>query len=460
MSGLHEADAARDWLAVGLSRARMEGEHDLQEAAPLLETAASELAALPPPGVLLDLARLFRASRPRVRRSTADGPDLRAYEDTVLGRLLVDPLRIPLLDALAGLPERLQDAGLVVLVERILERVDFQEGVAVHPGAIRELARTTRTDLALRALDAGEQPLLDQALDALVRCFRRVPRPLRASDVLVLGQLELLERRSDRLALSQVIASAELLARGLPKRIRNTRRRAGHVSTRLLDDSAYPVGGFSSISTRGSIENLVTSELALMEDGDEVDLFDVRLMEGELLYYTRDETAFVRARRHLVLTLSAGLLQVRYRDEGLPFQRPVLALGWVVALARVLVRWLAGEDLLLQILLPPEESDTEANLLRLALADGLQAGWARVEQLEPDGLPVLLESAARLAPVDHIALDTVPAVLPELPHTWTTAVICQAQPELRTPFAGQVSLTGPPLDAWQASLRQALLDLV
>lgn len=467
MSSLHEHDATRDWLAGGLALVRMGtgGTDALQEAAPLLDTAVSELAVLPPPGVLLDLARVFRHTRPPVRR---DAPPaiphrIRPYEDAVLGRLLVDPLRIAVVDALSGLPERLRDAGLVVLAERILERVGYSRGEAVNPGAVRELARTTVEDSASRAGPALQGPLGTVLADAyadLVQAFQRTPRPLRASDVVVLQQLQLLERRSDRLALSQVIASAELLARGLPKRVRGTRRRAGHVSTHLLDDSAYPVGGFSSISTRGSIENLVTSELALMEDGDDIDLFDVRLMEGELLYYTRDETAFVRSRRRFVLTLSEDLDSTRYRDEGLPYQRLVVALGWLVALVRVLVRWLDRQDLLVRIVLPPSVLDAEANLLALALAEAVQAGWVRIERLEEHAVAHVLTADARQAPVDHIVLARKPATPPRVDHTWTTVLTCTNPPALVGAFSGPTVLPDAPMQAWRSTLARALADLV
>ena len=37
------------------------------------------------------------------------------------------------------------------------------------------------------------------------------------------------------------------------------------VPTRILDEDIYPVGGFTSLSNRGSIESLLHSQLAYME---------------------------------------------------------------------------------------------------------------------------------------------------------------------------------------------------
>ncbi|MCA9567880.1 MAG: hypothetical protein KC656_08560 [Myxococcales bacterium] len=465
MSELQSVELARGWLAAGLALSRVgdPGSSTLTEAAAVLDAAQHELAKLPPAGVLLDLSRVFLQPRPRIRRELppALADVVRSYEDVVLGRLVVDPLRVAVSDALSGLPDRLVHTGVVVLVERILERVGFRAGQAVNPGALREVERTAPEDMAVRAgpaLDSAAGDLLADAYEDLVRGFQRTGRPLRASDVVVLQQLEVLERRSDRLALSQVIAASELLARGLPRRVRGSRRREGHVSTRLLDDSAYPVGGFSSISTRGSIENLVTSELALMEDGEDVDLFDVRFMEGELLYYTRDETAFVRARRRITITLDPALVGARYRDEGLPYQRLVLGLGWITALVRVLLLWLDREDLLVRIVPPAEGLDAEVRLLGLTLAEGIQSGWVRIEPVEDLG--ATLASDTRVAPVDLIALTAAHRDLPDVQHGWSMQLVCSATPALTAPFAGEVAMPADPMEGWRRSLHMALLDLV
>ena len=67
-----------------------------------------------------------------------------------------------------------------------------------------------------------------------------------------------------------------------------TSQSEGDAPTQLEEESAFPVGGFSSISTVGSLENLVTSELIYMDDpndpaSERPDQFDVRFVEGDLL---------------------------------------------------------------------------------------------------------------------------------------------------------------------------------
>ena len=55
--------------------------------------------------------------------------------------------------------------------------------------------------------------------------------------------------------------------------------------TRVLDEDQYPVGGYTSISTRGSIESLLHSQLAYMEP-ESPDLFDMKFVRDELFYYS------------------------------------------------------------------------------------------------------------------------------------------------------------------------------
>ena len=94
--------------------------------------------------------------------------------------------------------------------------------------------------------------------------------------------------------------------------------------TSLTDEDHYPTGGFSSIATTGTMENLVISELIYMEDPADkdaaggVDLFDLRYAEGELLYYTRDESQFVRDHRAVGFALSSDLTRARIKDRGAP----------------------------------------------------------------------------------------------------------------------------------------------
>lgn len=78
------------------------------------------------------------------------------------------------------------------------------------------------------------------------------------------------------------------------------------VKVELEDAGFFPQGGLDEMSNRGSFENLVQSQLAFMEKTKGPDIFSLRFVEGELLFYTRDEGQLLRRARalHVVLDLS------------------------------------------------------------------------------------------------------------------------------------------------------------
>ena len=179
---------------------------------------------------------------------------------------------------------------------------------------------------------------------------------------------------------------AQAVDEHLPTRLRGQVFEDGDAPTQLEEDSSYPVGGFSSISTVGNIENLVTSELIYMEQGDDPearpDLFDVRFVEGELLYYARDESVAVRKKRTLVLVFDASLARCRVKDPGEAYQRLMWLLGSVTALVRKLSEWLNTEALRFELIFVSEAEDValseEEGVLSLLLREFRERGQVDV----------------------------------------------------------------------------------
>src|SRR5262249_22986644 len=84
-------------------------------------------------------------------------------------------------------------------------------------------------------------------------------------------------------------------------------------------------------------ESLLHSQLAFMEDaGERPDLFDVKYLRDELLFYSRDENQFLRRRRTFALVLYPDLVHARFKDAALPYQRVVLLLALLVVTVRTL----------------------------------------------------------------------------------------------------------------------------
>src|SRR5262249_50648468 len=148
---------------------------------------------------------------------------------------------------------------------------------------------------------------------------------LREADVFFAEHLDVLGRLSQRVAIDQIVEAAGALGGALPRRMKPRRAvGSGTTPTQIAEEDTYPVRGFASMSTSGTIENLVPSELIYMDDSRDVDLFDVRYVEGELLYYVRDESALRRKAYAVSFVFEPSLERARFKDEGVPWQRLVL----------------------------------------------------------------------------------------------------------------------------------------
>jgi hypothetical protein len=187
------------------------------------------------------------------------------------------------------------------------------------------------------------------------------------------------------------------------------------VPTRVTDEDQYPVGGYSSISTRGSIESLLHSQLAYMEPQGP-DLFDLKFVRDELFYYSRDENQFLRRRRAFVFALYPDLVAARFKDADLPTQRIVLALSAVLTLVRRLTDWLSSDALRFEVLFVRSGGDKpladEAELLQLLLREPIERGAAEVRWVDgPAAVERLLLETARHSQVHCLTVSADPVRL-------------------------------------------------
>src|SRR5262249_53409303 len=176
-----------------------------------------------------------------------------------------------------------------------------------------------------------------------------------------------------RLALRQVINAAAQFLNEIPTTPPTVRTGRREAPTRLEDEDAYPVGGVASLSNRGSMESLLHSQLAYMED-DRPDPFDVKILRDELLYYSRDENQFYRRRRRFRFQFAADLATSRFKDPDLPFQRIVLTMAAVAAIVERLTEWLAEDSLMFELVWPAQlaaERDLLTTIFREQIATGL-----------------------------------------------------------------------------------------
>lgn len=430
-----------EWVAAGLllQRGAKPDIELLTLTRPWIEATIEIVAVLPPIGVVADLGRLLaRAPFDIAKSEPVADPELRsaidAYEEHVLGRLAADFRLETARDALIRLDQSLRPAAIAVFVEQVLARIHQaragEELDSPGPAAIRRVLHRHGLDL----LELGGEALDDQAHAELRRELARTYAGLavaaRQCGALI-GDVELytlenhsaLRSPSLRLAMAQIAEAAQLIERHMPVRVRRSAASRGRTPTKVEDESAYPIGGYASISTIGGIESLVSSELIYMSPpheraAGEVDLFDVRWAAGELLKYTRDESVHTRERRTICFGFAPSLDAARVKDPGVPFQRLVVCFGGVVAGIRKLCAWLDESELHLQLLMiarPPEEGPLrrqplheEAELARLLLREHIESGVVEILEIDPSEVREWAEQAASIGGSDLVWLLAEP----------------------------------------------------
>jgi len=378
------ADVA-SWVAAGLCLRRVttDGDEDATIGQAIL-ACASELGALPPAGVIADVAILLGGARLPQATSVAGDDSLknaiRSYEDDVLSRLATTARFDDVLASYAHLDPSLKPTATALVVGALCERSSFA-GLSVSPATLRRALARPREERDANGkleLKAGVQgPRLAEAYQRLARGARQSRALVDDREVFAIDHLEVLGSYGRRLAADHIGAAAEAITGKLPRRLPAKREQRGQQDTNLADDTLYPAGGFTAItpSASANFENLVTSELVYMEDGDDVvDLFTLRYVEGELLFYTRDDSVFRRHKHLITIALGPDLEDARVKDPDVPWQRLVLALGMLVAAIRWLSEQLGHQALTVHLAFPPKVLAAERELVELLLEGEITSG--------------------------------------------------------------------------------------
>jgi hypothetical protein len=401
-----------------------------------VKEAASGGQPLPPIGFVADLGHVALGEdwESRSGRDALNVPNLpinliRTYEDHVLGKIYADWTFTRGSDALRHYARgRDQARGLAYLLAQFRERARF-DGVELSLGVINTLLEVPPEELLAEGFESlrqeGPHPLLPELYESLIQSARRTAEVLGPEDVFDLERKTALEELGQRLAHRQVLRAAASLEASLPKHKIKPLARRMEVPTRILDEDAYPVGGFTSLSNRGSIESLLFSQLAYMETDPALqpDLFDTLYLMDELLYYSRDENQFLRRRRTFVLALSADLVETRFKDFELSYQRGIMLLGLLYVLVRKLTDWLSTDSLTFQILfLSTGQHDPLANeraILEKLFFEEIALEVVHLDRQAPGKLAHLCEEWARKSMV-HVLMAGVRPGLLEVKDTVTT----------------------------------------
>lgn len=393
MAELRDLDTARLLVLQGLWLQRLHKPlaRSVRPALEWLLELAGTGQGVPPSGFVADLGQSM-FSVPTGRLETAgDVPGLpagllRGYEDYMLGKLFGDPSWERAANALRPCPGRERARGLAFVLQQFQARAGITV-VQLNPAVLKTLLREPPEQLLRDGWNSllrdGILPLLVEMYESLIAAARRLADLLAAEDLFELEHGIALAEFGQRMALRQVLQTAELLEKALPAYRPRPLRGRQEIPTRLLEEDTYPVGGFVSLSTRGSMESLLQSQLAYMEGSERPDLFDIKYLRDELLYYSRDENQFLRRRRTYVFVLAPDLIQARCKDADLPYQRIILALALLLVLIRRLTDWLSADALLFRLVFlldkKTESLAPERELLHMLLREQRENGTVVLE---------------------------------------------------------------------------------
>jgi hypothetical protein len=472
---LRDLELARRYVVEGLWLQRV-----LKSSAatvrPVLEWAmevASNGHPLPPIGFIADVAHIaLGADTERRIKALPHVPDwpaevsLSSYEDQVLGKFYADWMFERAGDALRKYQGKDRIKGLAYALNQIRDRAGIG-GVMLPPAVIRGLLATNPDEV----LAAGWDGLMrDGPLDVQIRLYRElIAAGRRINEVLAKEDIDALEDRSalgdmgQYVALRQIRQTTARIESQLPARPVKPLIGRKEVPTRIHDEDQYPVGGYTSLSNRGSIESLLHSQLAFMER-ETPDLFDIKFVRDELFYYSRDENQFLRRRRAFAFVLFPDLVGARFKDPELPRQRIVMLQSAILALIHKLGEWLSTDAIRFEVLFVQDGEKNplseEATLLQLLLRESIERGDAVVENVpSKNALVTRLNELSRQAQVHCLAAAAEPFEL-ELENVVVTEIVIRSkQPEIGDGSADQIVYPvdgDDAFDSWQEAVLRIL----
>lgn len=353
-----------------------------------------------------------------------------AYENRLLNMLLRDPSVRRASEAIAKDATR-DDlvARAIGLVLRPLLEGEPDPGLPrLNPVLLRELEPKGHIEPEVesaRWTEIGGDPasthlsLLKRSVDRLIA--RLGDRPTFAADDLSeVEHWSAYKRAAQRLMGRRIAARAAALPPFDPRRARV--QEDADQETELPDAGYYPEGGFSELANKGSLENLVPSELIYL--GEEAfahknapDLFAVRYLEHEALFYKRDSGQLQRVRRtvHVAVAPDQGLrLKLPWHPDALC----IVLYGLFVRLVEDLAAVFPQDALRIEIHLiaegtgATERAREDQELLRVLLRHEVARGTAAVSVDTPDfDLRALGERARRVYGIAVQSMELTPSGL-------------------------------------------------
>ncbi len=213
------------------------------------------------------------------------------------------------------------------VVEQIVDRI---------PGFHHEAVNFSDSDLD-RSLQIGLAPdpafNADEVLDSVYRdtleALQREPFRLQSTDLFEIAHPDLFPKPANRTfyrVMMSFVAGITTWASG----VFTLREEAPMVVSRFGEPQMLPLGGYDALTNKGDISSLVPSELAYIDESMEVDMFDYKVLENQLMYFKREQGAVFRIRRLLFVRLDLTMFMEHEKHLGMLF-------AWCLVLSEKLI---------------------------------------------------------------------------------------------------------------------------
>jgi hypothetical protein len=189
--------------------------------------------------------------------------------------------------------------------ELFFERIAPEQIVDIPPGFLKEFSKET-LDLELSAQKIQERKDLFELLNPEPWiCGYQQARPVFSEeDFRELRMVRKIGSDSLREGLRKSWKSRSWLESRLLSKLKKEVREMPSLGVEDAElAGSYPMGGVCGIGTRGDLSTILPSELFYSTITDPVDLFQVKYLENDLLYYERDEQQKDEFERRIILVL-------------------------------------------------------------------------------------------------------------------------------------------------------------
>lgn len=219
--------------------------------------------------------------------------------------------------------------GLFILRGNTLSS-EFTESVMLQlldvlPGFILNSIRFSSQDLeSAFAPDTPADPrlpvsgLLLQIYGELENMFADSPFRLSNGSIFEITHPDLFSSPADRTFYRYMTETMEGISRW-SKGTFTLREDAASLVESCGEPQVLMLGGYDSLSNKGEFSSLLTSELAYIDEAMEVDLFDYKYLEKQLMFFKREEGAVFRIKRNVTVIFELTPFVEHERHLGMCF---------------------------------------------------------------------------------------------------------------------------------------------